>query len=127
MNVRWLSLVVAMAVTTACSSTTWKGSPSPNASTAARYSIPPGHLPPPGQCKVWIPGEPPGHQKRNPSGSCASMARYVPPGGWLVYRPTRDKKEVVVRQYGRSGVVVSVLFFDVATGVFLREEKPGHG
>jgi hypothetical protein len=24
--------------------------------------IPPGHLPPPGECRVWRPGVPPGHQ-----------------------------------------------------------------
>lgn len=24
--------------------------------------IPPGHLPPPGHCRDWIPGRPPGHQ-----------------------------------------------------------------
>ena len=24
--------------------------------------IPPGHLPPPGECRVWRPGIPPGHQ-----------------------------------------------------------------
>jgi len=24
--------------------------------------IPPGHLPPPGQCRVWYDGRPPGHQ-----------------------------------------------------------------
>jgi hypothetical protein len=24
--------------------------------------VPPGHLPPPGQCRVWYDGEPPGHQ-----------------------------------------------------------------
>jgi hypothetical protein len=24
--------------------------------------IPPGHYPPPGECRVWIPGRPPGHQ-----------------------------------------------------------------
>ena len=27
-----------------------------------RFSIPPGHLPPPGECRVWYPGVPPGHQ-----------------------------------------------------------------
>ena len=27
-----------------------------------RYGVPPGHLPPPGECRVWYPGVPPGHQ-----------------------------------------------------------------
>jgi hypothetical protein len=30
--------------------------------------IPPGHLPPPGECRVWLPGLPPGHQP--PPGRC---------------------------------------------------------
>ncbi len=126
MRVRWLCPLVAVALTAACSSVPWKTGPSENASTAARYGIPPGHLPPPGQCKVWMPGESPGHQKQKyKAGSCRSVARYVPPGGWLVYRPSGDKKEVVVREYGRSGGVIAIMVFDIATGVLIREEKPG--
>lgn len=95
-------------------------------STAATLGIPPGHLPPPGQCKVWMPGEPPGQQKKKfKSGDCASVQRQVPPGGWLVYRPNEDKKEVRVSVYGSSRPeVVAVRFFDIATGALLREE-PG--
>jgi hypothetical protein len=127
MRVQWLYPLVAVALTAACSSATWKAGPSENASTAARFGIPPGHLPPPGQCKVWIPGEPPGQQKkRYKAGNCGSVARYVPPGGWLVYRPSGDKKEVVVREYGRSGVVISIRAFDIVTGALLWQEKPGH-
>lgn len=96
-------------------------------STAATLGIPPGHLPPPGQCKVWIPGEPPGQQKKKyKAGDCAYVEGQVPPGGWLVYRPTEDKKEVRVSVYGsqRPGVV-SIRFFDLATGALLREESGG--
>jgi len=94
-------------------------------STAATLGIPPGHLPPPGQCKVWIPGEPPGQQKKKyKAGDCSYVEGQVPPGGWLVYRPTEDKKEVRVSVYGsqRPGVT-SIRFFDVATGALLREES----
>ena len=97
-----------------------------NASTAARFGIPPGHLPPPGQCKVWMPGEPPGKQKKKYSaGDCADMSRDVPAGGWLVYRPGEDKKEVVVREYGAERQVISIKVFDLVTGAFLRELEPG--
>lgn len=93
-----------------------------NASTAAKFGIPPGHLPPPGQCRVWMPGEPPGKQKKKyPSGDCSSVSRSVPAGGWLVYRPGEDKKEVVVREYGKGNHVVSIKVFDIVTGAFLRE------
>jgi len=95
-----------------------------NASTAARFGIPPGHLPPPGQCRVWVPGEPPGKQKKNASGDCSAVSRQVPAGGWLVYRPSENKKEVVVREYGASDRVTSIKVFDVVTGAFLRELSP---
>jgi hypothetical protein len=98
-----------------------------NASTAAKFGIPPGHLPPPGQCRVWIPGEAPGKQKKYASGDCADVANAVPAGGWLVYRPGEDKKEVVVREYGKSHDVVSVRVFDIVTGALLRELDPAEG
>jgi len=46
--------------------------------------IPPGHLPPPGMCRVWHDGVPPGHQP--PATSCAA-ARYeaARSGGRLIY------------------------------------------
>ena len=99
---------------------------SENASTAAKFGIPPGHLPPAGQCRVWMPGEPPGKQKKKyPSGACESVSRDVPAGGGLVYRPGEDKKEVVVREYGSERQITSVKVFDIVTGAFLRELDPG--
>ena len=93
-----------------------------NASTAAKFGIPPGHLPPPGQCRAWMPGEPPGKQKKKyPAGDCDSVSRSVPAGGWLVYRPGEDKKEVIVREYGQKREITSVKVFDIVTGAFLRE------
>jgi hypothetical protein len=37
---------------------------------AAAKGIPPGHLPPPGECRVWYEGVPPGHQP--PATSCGA-------------------------------------------------------
>ena len=31
---------------------------------ARSVRVPPGHLPPPGYCRLWLPGTPPGHQPR---------------------------------------------------------------
>lgn len=96
-----------------------------DASTAARFGIPPGHLPPPGQCRVWIPGAPPGQQKKQYApGDCDVVSGDVPAGGWLVYRPGGDKKEVVVREYGAGSQVTSVRVFDIVTGALLREVAP---
>jgi hypothetical protein len=96
----------------------------PGPSTAATLGIPPGHLPPPGECRVWIPGRPPGHQA--PPGSCSSLAGQVPPGGWLVYRPSKDKKRVKVSVYDaeKPDVVVVIRFYDAKSGKLLKEERP---
>jgi hypothetical protein len=40
-----------------------------------RYGVPPGHLPPPGTCRVWIAGVPPGHQPRPTSCAAARWDR----------------------------------------------------
>ena len=46
------------------------------------YEIPPGHMPPPGECRVWFPDRPPGQQP--PPGNCADLQRRVPSGAVLV-------------------------------------------
>jgi hypothetical protein len=45
--------------------------------------IPPGHMPPPGECRVWYPDLPPG--KQPPPGECRKLERSVPRGAVLVY------------------------------------------
>jgi hypothetical protein len=71
-----------------------------------------------------MPGKPPGHQAK--SGPCAALLRTAPPGSWLVYRPTTDRRVVHVREIDsrRAGVVVRVRVFDVQTGRVVREEGP---
>ena len=48
----------------------------------AQVKIPPGHLPPPGECRIWFPDRPPGHQP--PPGDCRELSRRVPHGAVLV-------------------------------------------
>jgi hypothetical protein len=45
--------------------------------------IPPGHMPPPGSCRIWFPDRPPGQQP--PPGRCEALRHQVPPGAYLVY------------------------------------------
>lgn len=48
------------------------------------HAIPPGHLPPPGSCRVWYEGRPPGHQP--PPTDCASAERAARHhGGRVIY------------------------------------------
>ncbi len=44
--------------------------------------VPPGHLPPPGTCRIWYPRRPPGQQP--PPGSCDELRYRVPPGARLI-------------------------------------------
>jgi hypothetical protein len=46
------------------------------------YSIPPGHMPPPGKCRIWYPDRPPGQQP--PPGDCEYLRYRIPPGAMLV-------------------------------------------
>jgi hypothetical protein len=97
------------------------------AAPAARPSlgIPPGHLPPPGSCRIWVPGRPPGRQ--SPPGDCATLARNVPAGAWLLTRTPRDPAHVDVSVYDhhRPQLVIEVRIYDAETGSFIgvRGEK----
>lgn len=95
-------------------------------STAATLGVPPGHLPNPGECRVWIPGDPPGQQPKPKSRSCGGIAALAPAGSWIIYRPGDDRKHVHVRQVDthRAGVVVRIQVFELATNKLVREEKP---
>jgi hypothetical protein len=86
--------------------------------------IPPGHLPPPGECRIWYPDRPPGQQP--PPGNCASLSRRVPPGAWLIRHPDDDRENVHVSVYDqtRPGVVIVIRVFNAATGSFVREWTP---
>lgn len=135
-----LPVLVALLALTACA-----GSPPPGANdpppgaedaeeTAApdgaatreeSYGIPPEHLPPPGQCRIWLPDEPAEEQAReNPVGRCSTLRETIPAGGWLVYRPTDDSGVVRVWQYGEDGQVLHQRIYDVETGELLRHVGP---
>lgn len=45
-------------------------------------AIPEGHLPPPGECRIWYADRPPGQQP--PPGPCEQLRYQVPPGAYLV-------------------------------------------
>jgi hypothetical protein len=89
---------------------------SPPRSTAATLGVPPGHLPPPGRCRVWIPGTPPGKQPKVTT--CSGIEASAPAGSMILYRPTADRKRVEARYVdrARAGLVVRVVVFDVETG-----------
>ena len=138
MRPRTMMLMMAGFATVACASSSGDSAPEPrpsarsssvptgtvqtSTSTAATLGVPPGHLPPPGECRIWRPGTPPGHQQK--SGACSTLERQVPPGAWLIYRPSKDKKVVNVWVYDSDDSLPNFLrIFDAATGVLLSEES----
>ncbi len=86
--------------------------------------VPPGHIPAPGSCRLWFPGQPPGKQPR--PGDCRNIEREAPAGSWVLYRPQNDAKVVHAHVIDpkRAGVVVAVRVYEVNKGTYLREEKP---
>jgi len=126
-SARILAPCVALVAAAGCSSVLNPPPAQPSAtasrgpSTAATLGIPPGHLPPPGQCRVWMPGQPPGHQPR--SRGCAGIERTAPAGSWILYRPGEDRKVVHVRVVDerRPGVVVRLRIYDADRGTLVRE------
>lgn len=130
---RPVQVILAMALAlfvgpTACSqnaSPMVAGSGNEGTSTAARFGVPPGHLPPVGQCRVWMPGEPPGQQKKKyPVGRCSTLRQSIPAGGWLIYRPTTSKREIRVWEYGSGLEVLAERVYDSVTGELLRTITP---
>jgi hypothetical protein len=89
-------------------------------STAVTLGIPPGHLPRPGRCRLWLPGTPPGHQPA--ARPCNGIDVRAPVGSMIVYRPDETIVQVRYVDAQHPGVVIAVRVFDAATGVFLRAE-----
>lgn len=86
----------------------------------AHLSIPKGHYPPPGECRVWFPDRPPGQQP--PPGNCRDLRYEVPPGAWLIRHPEDDPEHahVIVYDERSRGTILVVGEFEIASGVFVR-------
>lgn len=74
----------------------------------AEMRIPKGHLPPPGECKVWFPERPAGQQP--PPQSCSSAIMSKPPGAWIItHEPQRFRVISFVRT--ERGVIEKTKYF----------------
>lgn len=122
-----VTAVVGLALAGACARTVVvTPEPGPGrASSVHVLGVPPGHLPRPGMCRVWIPEVPPGRQAR--ARPCAGILAAAPAGSWILYRPSRDRRLVHVRlvHRERAGVLVTVRLFEASSGRFVSEREPG--
>lgn len=76
-----------------------------------------------GQCRLWVPGLPPGRQTRQ--ASCEGMLDNAPAGSWILRR-SADQPDVVVVDYvdeETAGVVVRTSAFDATTGAVRRPSR----
>ena len=75
----------------------------------SQLGIPKGHLPPPGECKVWFPGRPAGQQP--PPMSCASAIRNRPPGAWVItHQGNRFRVNIFKR--GGQGILEEIRYYN---------------
>lgn len=87
-NLRDMSKIGAAALAVALSGCVVRTEPAPGyyepapVYHSASVKIPPGHLPPPGECRIWYPDRPSGHQP--PPGDCHALRHQVPPDAFLV-------------------------------------------
>jgi hypothetical protein len=72
-------------------------------------------------CRVWLRGEPPGHQPK--ARSCTEIERSAPAGSWIVERPGRDRDYVHVRVVDewRPGVVIRMQVYQLRNGKLIRQ------
>jgi hypothetical protein len=82
------------------------------------------HFPPPGQCRVWVPGLPVGRQAK--AASCNGTAATAPAGAWILRRAANQPNVVLVDYVddARAGVVVRTSSYDAATGTLLQAQQP---
>jgi hypothetical protein len=95
-------------------------------STAATLGVPPGHLPDAGECRIWIPGTPPGQQPKPKSRPCPGISAMAPAGSWIIYKPLNNRKlvQVQVIDARRAGLVILTRLYDAETTRLLREDGP---
>lgn len=90
--------------------------------------IPPDYVPPPGMCRVWVPGEPADEEaSRFPVGRCSTLRQSLPEDAWLIYRPTDDSGRFRAWQYDGNGQVRAQRLYDLATGRLIRHIAPASG
>jgi hypothetical protein len=72
--------------------------------------VPEGQLPPPGECKIWIPGRPAGQQR--PPMKCADAFRRAPLGAWVISQESSSRYRVSIFSKEKRGLVEENRFYE---------------
>lgn len=97
----------------------------PKGKAHGKLGIPPGHLPGPGECRVWFPGRPPGQQP--PPHDCrGGRHAEVPPGAWLIEHSSNDPENVHVNVFDPevSNRRLEIRIYNASTGVHISTRLP---
>ena len=89
--------------------------------------IPEGHLPSPGECRIWYPGRPAGQQPA--AQGCVDAEASAPPGTWVLYRPPDDERVVHARVMHpeKAGEVIRISIYDAEKGTYLGTKEVSEG
>lgn len=79
----WIGVLLVLGLLVSGCSVSYRPAVAPEHAPGPGAKVPPGHMPPPGMCRIWFEGRPPGQQP--PPGDCAELAPRVPPGAVLVH------------------------------------------
>ena len=81
--------------------------------------IPLGHLPPPGECRIWYINRPAGQQP--PPVQCNSVGAAIPRNTWLIERRADDPGLVYLYVYDEvdRDLLLEIQVFDAMTGAFV--------
>lgn len=109
---RIASLLAFGMALSACSSTAMESAPQPAPLPSSSVvvtgpkkgprkldGVPPGHYPPPGECRLWYEGRPPGHQPQ--PAPCSSLIGAVPTGAFVLYNDAAWDSEYDWRKHER--------------------------
>jgi hypothetical protein len=119
-----LSVAAAVAVTASAASAQWSVLDRSRVETRngeVSSKIPPGHLPAPGECRVWVDGTPPGRQPRPTDCATAERERYrYGSNARVIYgnnvsRPGKSGRRYDTTVDGRTCAARDVLFNGLLT------------
>jgi len=85
--------------------------------TMAALGVPFDELPPPGECRIWIPDQP--AKAQAPAGSCLTLAAGMPADAWLLHRPAESPEHVEVTLYNPDGGLASLRYYEATSGRYL--------